>query len=244
MNSSGTLDLLNASNAGRQPAFRSIARMLRDMILAQPDGAPLGSESELLRKLGVSRPTLRQAARVLEHQQLLTVRTGLNGGYYGRRPDIESVASAAALYLRVRGTSFDDLLLTSYVLSKETYRLAANSKRATERKSLRDLLARLHAQPCIDDAQMLREEGELRDAILALAASPPLELFLRTLYAFGLHQTSLRVFQDRPKRVTAWRSGWLEIADAILAGDANAAIGLSERRGKQLRAWISAEPAS
>src|SRR5690554_8119325 len=81
-------------------AARKAASVLRDHILAGHEGEYLGSESELLERLGISRPTFRQAARLLEHEQLLVIKRGVGGGFYSRRPSIHTVANSAALYLR------------------------------------------------------------------------------------------------------------------------------------------------
>jgi len=55
------------TGGGRSAAHRA-AHALREDILAREDGELLGSEDELMERLGVSRPTLRQAARLLEHE--------------------------------------------------------------------------------------------------------------------------------------------------------------------------------
>lgn len=55
--------------------------MRKDVLRLAADGAAPRSEDELLERYGVSRPTLRQAARILEHEQLIDVRRGVNGGF-------------------------------------------------------------------------------------------------------------------------------------------------------------------
>src|SRR5690606_26970636 len=86
----------------RPSGARVIADRLREHILSQPEDAYLGSEDDLARLLNIGRHTLRQSARLLEQQQLLKVKRGVGGGYYGARPDIDVVADASATYLRAR----------------------------------------------------------------------------------------------------------------------------------------------
>ena len=50
-------------------AVQRTADALREEILQAGDGARLGSEDDLLTRLSVSRPTLRQTARLLEQEQ-------------------------------------------------------------------------------------------------------------------------------------------------------------------------------
>src|SRR5262245_8952897 len=96
-----------------ESAAHRAARVLREEILDRGDGEFLGGEEELMRRLGVSRPTLRQAARLLEQEKALLVRRGVKGGYYARRPDVGSLADAAAFYLRARGTKVWDCFAAS-----------------------------------------------------------------------------------------------------------------------------------
>src|ERR1700683_4326848 len=78
------------------------AAKIREAILRRKEGDYLGSEEDLIARYGVSQPTLRQTARLLEQEQLLSVRRGQGGGYYVRRPIISVVARAAASYLRAQ----------------------------------------------------------------------------------------------------------------------------------------------
>jgi DNA-binding FadR family transcriptional regulator len=59
-----------------------VARHLRNRIIRGelPEGTMLPSEHDLIRQFGVSRPTLREAIRVLESEQLLEITRGLHGG--------------------------------------------------------------------------------------------------------------------------------------------------------------------
>src|SRR5690606_4084804 len=84
---------------GVSSAVRSTAARLRDMALGQDADFFLGSEEQLIRLLDVSRPTFRQAARLLEHEQLLTIRRGPGGGFFTRRPSADAVVHLASICL-------------------------------------------------------------------------------------------------------------------------------------------------
>src|SRR5215475_11381751 len=93
-------------------APRETADILREEILSRASESEewlLGSEDDMIRTLGVSRPTLRQAARMLEQEELLVVRRGIGGGLFGRRPTAEAVSHIASVYLRAQGAAYDDL---------------------------------------------------------------------------------------------------------------------------------------
>jgi DNA-binding FadR family transcriptional regulator len=86
------------------------AALLRDHIQNCADGQFLGSEESLANQVGVSAPILRQAARLLQHEQLLDIRRGVNGGYYARRPTIYSVVHPAAVFLRMNNATKKDII--------------------------------------------------------------------------------------------------------------------------------------
>src|SRR5262249_1316580 len=122
-------------------APRETADILREEILSHgSDGDEwlLGSEDDMIRMLGVSRPTLRQAARMLEQEQLLVVRRGIGGGLFGRRPTAEAVSHTASVYLRSQGATYKDMISAQTILGVECARLAAQNPNAEAREALRD----------------------------------------------------------------------------------------------------------
>ncbi len=222
-------------------AYRA-ARALRAEILTREQGAALGSEDELTARLGVSRPTLRQAARLLEHEQLLRVRRGVGGGYYVRKPDVGSVTRAAAFYLQARKTTMRDVMVASASLIEAVMVRAAQSSDTAARERLVHTLARIESQRGErPDAKLLAQDLEFIDCVLDLTTNPPLELFVRALYQFGLTQTSSRVFRDRPERIASWAAARARLGEAILAGDAELTALLSRRRTHVMLDWIASD---
>ena len=67
-----------------------VAIILRERILTMDEEVHIGSEADLAAEVGVSLPTLRQAARMLEYEELLTIKPGKGGGYFTRRPTMET----------------------------------------------------------------------------------------------------------------------------------------------------------
>lgn len=120
------------SSAGRQ-----VADLLREEILTtqtDQDEWFVGSEYELMQRLGVSRPILRQASRMLEHEQLLDVRRGVHGGFYGRRPTFDVVTHTASLFLRSQGATYADLMRSQILISSGCARQAAELDDVNERR--------------------------------------------------------------------------------------------------------------
>ncbi|MBM7369253.1 FadR/GntR family transcriptional regulator [Gordonia hydrophobica] len=96
----------------REPkmADRVAAELRRQFIRGEiPEGTMLPPESELMAQFGVSRPTLREAFRVLESESLIEIRRGVHGGARVSRPDRETLARYAGLILEYEGVSLKDV---------------------------------------------------------------------------------------------------------------------------------------
>src|SRR3954454_23643808 len=108
-------------------AARETAAVLREEILAYAGPDPewfLGSEDRIIELTAVSRPTLRQAIRLLEEEQILVVRRGVRGGLFGRRPTIQGVSRTTSVFLRAERTTYGDLLQAGFILHPACARLA------------------------------------------------------------------------------------------------------------------------
>ena len=223
-------------------ATHRAAHALRAEILDREQGDLLGTEDELVARLGVSRPTLRQVARMLEHEQLIRVKRGVGGGYYVRKPDSASVTRASAFYLQARKTSMRDLLLAAAPMTEAVMLRAAHSRDDAAFARLAHAVAAFgHERGARADAEVLAHDVEFIEAVLEAAANPPLELFMRVLYEVGLTQRSSRVFRERPERIAAWAQSRARLGEAILAGDAELTLLLVRREGRQMLDWIASD---
>ena len=72
-------------------------------------GEQLPSESELMEEFGVSRPTLREAFRVLESESTITILRGARGGAIVLEPDGSVAARYTGLLLQYQGTPLLDV---------------------------------------------------------------------------------------------------------------------------------------
>lgn len=220
-----------------------IVKALREEILARGEGAFLGSEEELLSRYRVSRPTFRQTARVLENEQLLTVKRGIGGGYYARRPTMHSVGRAAATYLRSRNTGLSDLLEASSSACHTIARLAAQSSNEAGREAVRQQYERMRTlspQTC-SVAEFNAEDRELAARLGALSGNPPLELFVATLYQVGVDDTRMQLFEGHPERLAEYLQRRLQLCEAVLSRDPEVAEVLQDRTSRQLIVWLDAD---
>src|SRR5579862_9887852 len=124
----------------RKSSIDDAAARLRKIALSAEAGALLGGEESLQAQLGVSRTTIRQVARLLEREGLLRVRRGINGGYFGARPDVNTIEMAVSAYLATLDMDAEDVTAVASVLWVEVIRKAAGAKS----HEAKDLVERFH----------------------------------------------------------------------------------------------------
>lgn len=72
-------------------------------------GETLPAEANLMQQFAVSRPTLREAFRILEAESLIGVRRGSRGGAQVLAPDPRVAARHVGLLLQLQGTTVQDV---------------------------------------------------------------------------------------------------------------------------------------
>jgi DNA-binding FadR family transcriptional regulator len=99
------------SETPRREKPQQIADELRALIVSGElsEGDSLGHEPDLVDRFGVSRPSLREALRILEAEGLVTVVRGVHGGVVVHEPDERMTARTAALVLQSRNVSLADV---------------------------------------------------------------------------------------------------------------------------------------
>src|SRR6195952_1560326 len=118
------------SGAVRSPKTAElVAQTLRKMIVdgQLTDGDFLPYEADLMAHFQVSRPTLREAVRVLESDQLVEVRRGSRTGARVRVPGPEVLAKPGALLLAISGTTLGDVMTARIGIEPYAARLLAEN---------------------------------------------------------------------------------------------------------------------
>lgn len=206
-------------------AIDAAAARLRETVLAAKEGDFLGSEESLQTLLGVSRATVRQAARLLEREGLLRVRRGINGGYFGARPDIDTIETAVGTYLELLNVEADDLVRIASVLWVEVIHKAAG----LNSPAVRDLAAhydrQVRAMPADASFQFVTElERDFRSALFNLIGSRYIELIFQINMSFANRRfpTSPSERDGTPEHsafLGDWRNAKLMELAAIIDGD-------------------------
>jgi GntR family transcriptional regulator, transcriptional repressor for pyruvate dehydrogenase complex len=212
------------------------ARQLADLSLAGTGDRYLGSEDELLARFGISRPTLRQAAKMVANDRLIAVRRGSGGGFYASRPDAADSVRALARYLRLKGASLADIMVVTRPVAEEAAMLAAACADIALREELVAFAAR------IDNADtptaIVRTETELARILAAMSGNAAIELVMAIGFSFGLEEQGGKLYADPHERVRT-RDLQRGLVDAVLAGDGEIARLMMRRRSAQIGEWLS-----
>jgi DNA-binding FadR family transcriptional regulator len=216
-------------------AAESIAGELRGQIITDlADGDHIGSEDQLVNRFHVSRPTIRQAMRVLEAEGLVRVRRGNSGGFFAGTPSVDVLSRSASAYLRRRGAHLGHLVASAELIGPEIAGLAA----ANADSDARNALLTFAEQTWSDDAETTIDTAvvasiEITHRMGALCGNPSLALFADVLGHLVLDLQREVIETTDPQQLDAYarglRTGHLELAHAIADGDVPAA------RAAQLR---------
>jgi len=104
-----------------------VAKQIRNAIIRGilADGDTLPAESHLIAEFQVSRPTIREAIRILESEGLVTVARGARGGARISSPNFEMIQRAAGITLQAQGVTIGDLYEMRTLLEPPAARLVA-----------------------------------------------------------------------------------------------------------------------
>jgi len=160
------------------------ARTLSQISLESENGEFLGAEDDLLVRLGVSRPTLRQAAKIAENDRMISVRRGIRGGFYASRPDADDAIRTLARFLRLRGATLSDIMTVSRRISEEAAALASACQDAGLRARLEEFMARIDQNDT--PATVIAADSELARLVAAMSGNTVIELVMAIGYSFGM----------------------------------------------------------
>jgi GntR family transcriptional regulator, transcriptional repressor for pyruvate dehydrogenase complex len=192
----------------RRPLVQETAADLRERVFAAEPETRIGSLPELAQALDVGIVTVQQAARILEHEGLLSVRRGPGGGYYGTRPDAAALERAIGAWMRMHPGSYAEALDITSLMFNELVPAAA----ACDDPALHAELAAL--AETLDDAEVAVFEPALQDLLFRMVDRPLLEVLTRVTLGFA-RGSGVHVLADP----STWRAGRRRIIAAILARD-------------------------
>lgn len=217
-----------------------VAEQLRKEVLAVPAGTFLGSEAELVRRFDVSRPTFRQAAKLLEQEMILVVKAGIGGGYFSRQPDSAAVAHMVNLFLQSRHATVDHVMAIFDAL----YVLAAGAAAAggEDKGALSDFIRFVQQQE--EAAREQREypryldnQGRVVHILADLGGNPLMKLF------FTITRDILRpyllesVAPPAPEQIARAQATRLRLLEAVRDGNRERSEFAARQYLREIQTW-------
>jgi GntR family transcriptional repressor for pyruvate dehydrogenase complex len=222
--------------------FRRLAEQVADQLRRRilrgelADGSVLPKEDELLLEFPVSKPSLREAMRILEAEGLLRVRRGKLGGAVVRRPTAANVAYTIGLVLGSQEVGLSDV--GSALLQVEPACAALCAERPDRQSTVVPALRQLHVESvdAVDDLfRATSASRRFHEALVQLCGNHTMIMLAGALeMLWSAHETSwssrvtdhsvvpieerLSVLEDHQRVIDA-----IEVGDARRAHDLAAA---------------------
>jgi GntR family transcriptional regulator, transcriptional repressor for pyruvate dehydrogenase complex len=220
------------------PLVQRAVEALRKQILSVPRDNPfLGSEDELIATLGISRPTFRQAARLLEHEQLLKIKRGSGGGFFAQPPSARAVSRMAAIYLNSQDTTLQQIHDAFGPVIIEAAALAAVTGSDARRSELAEFVqTHLHFEEHDDERLQMRVVLEFETLLGNICGNPVVALMLSVMRdlvrdpRFG----NVGLTRDRARSYAEFHR---KLAEAVRLGDADMARLFVRAHMAELARW-------
>ena len=223
------MELAEEAEKTSPKAAALVAAQIRKQIVMGElaEGDLLPSEAEMGKRLGVSRPTLRQAFRILETEHLITVQRGSRGGTTVLRPSTELASRYLRDFLRFQRTTIGDVLAARLMIESAAVAKLAQRNDDAVVAALREAL--VHQQAAQDDNSLTDSAEQFHIRVVALAGNPVLTQYCELLH-YLLRDTVRNATSERrdddgdsaPSRGSA--QAHAELVDLVAAGAAHAAV--------------------
>lgn len=144
------------------------------------EGDSLPPEHLLTEQYQVSRPTLREAYRILESERLIEVRRGAKGGARVRLPDADVAAQHAGLMLQFERTELSDVYFARSVMEAPAGALAAQNPAPDDLRRLEQNIAeaeRILADPDADPSRLPVLSRGFHSIVVEMSGNKTLTLF-------------------------------------------------------------------
>jgi GntR family transcriptional regulator, transcriptional repressor for pyruvate dehydrogenase complex len=225
------VDRASTSSVRPQRVAELVASRLRDRILRGDlrDGDLLPKEDELREEFPVSKPSMREALRILETEGLVTVRRGNQGGAIVHRPTAANAAYTLAIVLSGQRVAIADVAASLREVEPACAALCAG--RGDRHEAVLPTLRQLHedALAAVDDLVAATNlSRRFHETVVELCGNRTLILVVGALEAlWSAHETTWAAHTADPEAIPleARRDALAthgRIIDLIAAGDTGA----------------------
>jgi DNA-binding FadR family transcriptional regulator len=222
-----------------------VADQLREQIFsgALPTGRRLPREVDLAEQLGVSRPTVREALRVLASENLIRTVKGPTGGSFVMRPTVDHISHFLTaninLLTAANEVTLDELLELRESLEVPSVRLACKRRTAEDLDRLRSMVP-AEAGEDLTTSDRFRFNKDFHETLVEAAGNKLVVLAAQPI--FVVLQTHLRRTVLSAADYKVIHDGHVRLAEAIGAREEDLAETemrqhLADLRPLYERAW-------
>jgi len=202
-----------------------VAGTLRRMIVDGQlnDGDYLPHEKELMEHFHVSRPTLREAVRVLESDRLVEVRRGSRTGARVRVPGPEIVARPACLLLELSDATLADVMTARIAIEPPAAGLLADTGSSAARRELTQIVSKI--PDAWEAGRLATASAYLHRRVVELSGNPTLGLLAGMLHEISERHTRSAI-QEKNVPKTQYEKmikSYRRLAELVAAHDRNGA---------------------
>lgn len=144
------------------------------------EGDTLQPEAQIITNFSVSRPTVREAFRILESEKLISVSRGSRGGARVHAPQAEQVARYAGFVLQSRRATYADVYQARAVIEPPSARLVAETRSNDAPAILRQVIKEEESQ-AHTSGQFGRTVAQFHSKLIELTGNQTLILLSGTL---------------------------------------------------------------
>lgn len=226
-------------------AAELVAAQLRSQIVRGEleEGDALPPEHELMQRFGVSRPTLREAFRVLEGEALLSIQRGARGGARIHTPDGDAAARYAGLALQFRGATVADVYDARTALDLAALRMILDRGKPPDLRALHENVTAMEA--AAEPLEIITLHDDFHRLLVQIGGNQTLTIFEEMIHhIIALHgQVEVTRHSELEVRAKAMRGArtHARLLELIEAHDAEAALALWERHLDEVSVMVFEE---
>ncbi|MFB0833985.1 FadR/GntR family transcriptional regulator [Arthrobacter halodurans] len=185
-------------------------------------GEHLPSERELMVQFSVSRPTIREALRVLQSMGLVESKPGGRGGPKVLEPSPASLTRSFATMVRLDSLSMTELVQFRLVLDSSACRLASTLHTAEQLEQMRSCVERMEAEVGKDAEAFARADMDFHLTVWEASGNALLAMCGRAVAGAILELITRQLKDSGATERTEAESAALDrgIFEAIAAGEA------------------------
>jgi DNA-binding FadR family transcriptional regulator len=204
------------------------------------EGQALPPESALMEQFGVSRPTLREAFRILESERLIDVRRGVHGGARVLVPSSDVAAHYTGLLLQHRHTKLVDVYEARTSLELMAVTTLARKRTAADLRKLDESLA--EGEEVADGADYAPHDTRFHLLLMELAGNETLGLITDMLFfILTTHNRAYLKTHSREEAVQAARTSQrahVKLVELVRQKESDAAVAFWRRHLNQVTSYM------